>query len=326
VQKKIIHITLFLLIIPFICKGQDVHFSVFDANPMNQNPALTAFSDNTVRFGAQYRNQWSTVSNGYNTFLLSAEACPYHSYIRREGVGLGVIFIGDAAGTLNYGSQNIGLNLSYFKCIDPMNENYISFGFQGATTSWGFDITKAIFGRDESTSYEGILLKDVRTFDFSIGVAQQFILGKENTFAYGASIFHINQPRMSFYEDDDVYLPIKYRVYAQYDIDLGQSRLKPTIFFEKQDKYYECDLGAEYAINLQDNIVSLGGYYRVFDAFFVVAKYRFSSFCACLAYDINLSRLTPASKTYGGVELSLLWGFSSLSVSHPKTSIPCPSF
>ena len=57
--------------------GQDVHFSSFDANPMLLNPANTAFGSNLFRAGTIYRNQWSTVSQGYNSYLLTAEVLPY---------------------------------------------------------------------------------------------------------------------------------------------------------------------------------------------------------------------------------------------------------
>ena len=306
--------------------GQDVHFSTFNANPMFLNPANTAFGSSLFRVGTMYRNQWSTVSSGYNSYLLTAEVLPYSSRVRRHGIGLGV-----NAGTLRYGQQNIGLSLSYFKGIDANRDHYISFGLQANTTGWGYNLANSVFGRNPEDA-EGIFLHNIRTFDFGLGAHWQLKANEKHNLQAGLSFLHINQPNLSYYESEDILLPIKINAYFSDLITISYNySLSPSIFFQKQDKFLEFVIGGDYNINLSETvssskILSFGAYYRVIDAMIVMAKYNYNNFHFGISYDLNLSRLTPASKTYGGVEIWLLYSFNPVSYKKSRTSIPCPAF
>ncbi|MDD2530096.1 MAG: PorP/SprF family type IX secretion system membrane protein [Bacteroidales bacterium] len=311
--------------------GQDVHFSTFDANPMLLNPANTAFGSNLFRAGTIYRNQWSTVSQGYNSYLISAEALPYSSRIRKHGVGVGVRFLADVAGTLRYGQKSIGLSASYFKAINASKEHYISFGIEGNTSSWGYDLTNSVFGRYPEDR-EGILLNNVTTFDFGLGTHWQMKANDKHYLQAGVALFHINQPSLSYYENTDIILPMRFNAYFSDLIMIKYDNfIKPTIYFQSQKEFIEVLIGGDYCFNvaqtsLDSKIISIGAYYRALDALIVMGKYRFNDFNVGVSYDINLSKLTPASKTYGGVEIWLLYSFNPSGYKRTKTSIPCPAF
>lgn len=298
---------------------------------MMLNPASTAFGSGMFRAGTMYRNQWSTISNGYNSYLLSFEVMPYKNRIRRDGIGLGINFMADVAGSLSYGQQNIGLSLSYFKAIDINKDHYISFGIVGNTSSWNYNLTNSIFGRFPEDN-EGILLNNIRTYDIGLGAHWQIKANETHYLQTGASILHINQPNLSYYENSDVFLPMKFNFYVSDVITIKYDHsISPSIFFQNQKKFTELIFGADYNINISETsfdakIISFGGYYRAIDAFIVMAKCRFNNFNAGISYDINLSRLTPASKTYGGVEIWLLYSFNPFGYKRLKTSIPCPAF
>ncbi|MEA5099117.1 MAG: PorP/SprF family type IX secretion system membrane protein [Bacteroidales bacterium] len=311
--------------------GQDVHFSSFDANPMLLNPANTAFGSNLFRAGTIYRNQWSTVSQGYNSYLLTAEVLPYSSRIKKQGIGVGVSFLADVAGTLRYGQQSIGLYASYFKAINAMQEHYISFGIVGNTSSWSYDLANSIFGRYPEDR-EGILLNNVRTYDFGLGTHWQMKANDKHNLQAGLALFHINQPSLSYYENTDIILPLRFNAYFSDLIMIKYDNfIKPTVFFQTQKEFMELLIGADYCINiaettLDSKILSIGAYYRVADALIVMGKYKFNNFNVGISYDVNLSNLTPASKSYGGVEVWLLYSFNPLGYKRTKTSIPCPAF
>ena len=57
----------------FDIKAQDIHFSMFDLDPLLFNPAYSGFFDATARFGAVYRNQWASVSTPFQTVSATAE-------------------------------------------------------------------------------------------------------------------------------------------------------------------------------------------------------------------------------------------------------------
>lgn len=311
--------------------GQDVHFSTFDANPMLLNPAHTAFGSNLFRAGTIYRNQWSTVSQGYNSYLLTAEVLPYSNRIRKEGIGVGVSFMADVAGSLRYGQQSIGISASYFKAIDVNKEHYISFGITGNTSSWGYDLANSIFGRYPEDR-EGILLNTIRTYDFGLGTHWQMKANDKHNLQAGAALFHINQPQLSYYEDSDIILPMRFNAYFSDLIMIKYDNfIKPTIFFQTQKEFIELVIGGDYCINIAETtldykIISIGAYYRAADALIVMGKYRYNNLNIGISYDINLSKLTPASKSYGAVELWLLYSFNSTGYKRTKTSIPCPAF
>lgn len=330
-RLKLFFLILILIKCPIFSFGQDVHFSTFYANPMFLNPANTGFGDNLFRIGTMYRNQWSTVSSGYNSYLLSIEALAYNNRIRREGIGVGVDFLSDVAGSLSYGQQTIGISISYFKAIDRNNENYISFGIQGNTSNWGYDISNSIFGKTPEDE-EGILLHNIRTFDFGFGIHWQMKLNISNNIQAGIAFLHLNKPSISYYENSDIFLPIKINTYVSDLITISDFySIKPTLIYQRQNNYSEFIPGADFERNisettLETKIISLGLYYRVVDAFVLMGKYRHNNFNIGLSYDINISRLTPASKTYGGVELWLLYTFNPLGYRKVKTTIPCPIF
>lgn len=330
-KLKLFFIVLTLGFCPIISFGQDVHFSTFNANPMFLNPANTAFGSNLFRIGTIYRNQWSTVSSGYHSYLLSAEVLPYSCRIKRHGIGLGINFLTDIAGTLRYGQQNIGLSLSYFKAIDDNRDHYISFGLQTNTTGWGYNLANAVFGRNPEDA-EGIFLNNIRTFDFGLGIHWQMNYNNKHNLQAGLSFLHINQPNLSYYETEDIILPIKINAYMSDLITISYNySLNPSIFVQNQGRFLEFVVGTDYNINLSETvssskILSFGAYYRVVDAMILMAKYRFNDFQFGISYDINLSRLTPASNTYGGVEIWLLYGFNPISYKKSRTNIPCPAF
>lgn len=324
-------IGLIITFYPIISFGQDVHFSSFNANPMILNPANTAFGGSVFRAGTMYRNQWETLSKGYNSYLLTFEALAYKNRVRRDGIGIGINLLGDVAGTLSYGQQNIGLSLSYFKAINPLKEHYISFGIIGSTSSWGYNLANSVFGRYPE-DHEGILLNQIRTFDFGLGVHWQIKASEKHSLQVGTSLLHINQPRLSYYEDSDIILPIKFNTYISDKIIIDYDKsISPSVFFQSQSNFKELIAGADYNINISatvvsEQIISIGAYYRAMDAMILMVKYKQDNISCGISYDINLSGLTPASKTYGGVEIWLLYAFNTYGYKSPRTSIPCPAF
>lgn len=331
IKAKLVHSFIIIIFLSFNSHAQDVHFSSFDVNPMFLNPANSGFSSASFRLGTMYRNQWSTVSKGYNSYLFSAEALLYNNRARKEGIGIGVNFLSDVAGSLSYGQQNIGLSVSYFKAIEKKSEHYISVGIQGNSSKWGYDLTHSVFGR-ELEDIEGIQLNTINTLDFGMGVHWQLKANQQHYLQAGIALLHINQPTLSYYEDSDIKLPTKFNFYFSDLISLTELySIKPTIFFQRQNQYQEIIIGSDLNINMSETtldskMLSFGAYYRAIDAFIAMIKYKHDNINIGLSYDINLSKLTPASKTYGGVELWLLYSFNSLAYTRKTTSIPCPRF
>lgn len=331
--KVLIHSFCILLSVSYSNSAfsQDVHFSSFDANPLFLNPANTGFTNNNFRIGSMYRNQWSTVSRGYNSYILSLESSPYYNRTRKEGLGIGINLLSDVAGSLSYGQRTIGISSAYYKSLSNKKDHFLSFGLVGSFSKWGFDFDKSVFGKYPD-NYEGVLINDINTFDIGLGLHWNYKINKLNTLEGGFAVFHINKPKFSYYEDSDIIIPIKMNIYFSNLIDLGGDySIKPSLLFQKQNQYNELIIGGDWGINysqtiFEHKILSLGLYYRVVDAFIAMLKYRHNDISIGFSYDINLSKLSPASKTYGGVELWIIYSFNTYNYKQNSSTIPCPQF
>lgn len=60
-----------------------------------------------------------------------------------------------------------------------------------------------------------------------------------------------------------------------------------------------------YTLNKKPRALSIGGYYRYQDAIVPALLFQYNKYALGVAYDINVSALTPASKRNGGLELVL---------------------
>ena len=76
--------------------GQDIHFSQFNRSYLNLNPALTGNFEGDYRFNGNFKNQWSSVAEPYQTFSFAADArSPLKSIPQ---VHLGILLFNDEAG------------------------------------------------------------------------------------------------------------------------------------------------------------------------------------------------------------------------------------
>ncbi len=331
IGRKVIFTTLILLSCTKFF-GQDVHFSTISTSDMFLNPAKTAFSPYDFKVGAAYRNQWQTISvSGYNTSLLSAEARLFSSRQYRHSFGIGLMFMQDVAGSLDFGEQQISLSVSYNKQLTKNHEQFLSLGLSFGRTTWGYDATNADFGRFDSDD-EGILLSKISTFDLSAGVHWQISPVEEQNISAGVAVFHINNPTYSFYDNTSISLMPRYTLYATYLFPTSeQSKMQSILRFNKQNDNYELVAGLEWIFSLSTTVfdienIAAGIFYRSNDAMIITLSYRFNELTAGLAYDVNLSSLSKVSHTYGAVELWASYGINRFKYKRQTKTIPCPTF
>lgn len=332
-----IYVVCFILfnIFALSIRGQDVHFSSINANDMYNNPAKTAFFETDFKFATIYRNQWQTVStNGYNTSLFTAETQLFKSKRYRHSFGLGVGFMRDVAGTLNFGQRQILMSLSYNKQLSKRNNHFISLGLQLSNNYWSYDATHADFGQEQS-DWEGLYLSNLSYNDMSAGIHWQIEPTDMQTLSAGAAIFHINTPSLSFLNEDNIYqieLKSRYLAYINYLFPTSDATsIKLHTQTNLQNDNYEVLAGGEYIIDVSNTIFSqnnigAGLYYRSNDAIILALRYQYNSLNVGLSYDINISGLSQVSNTYGGLEIYITYGFNKYSYNKKIKTIPCPTF
>ena len=134
----------------------------------------------------------------------------------------------------------------------------------------------------------------------------------------GIAGFHLNMPKQSFFNNDNIRLDIKTTVSGIGEIPVGANLgVLPSVMYQHQGKFHETVFGVfgKYylkPVNGQTTAVSLGGFYRLKDAFILAANMEYRNFNVGLSYDVNTSKLTAATNHRGGFEISVIYIFRKM--------------
>ncbi|MBR1769109.1 MAG: PorP/SprF family type IX secretion system membrane protein [Bacteroidales bacterium] len=323
-------------IVFFLCfgaKAQDVHFSSLNFNPMFSNPAMTGFMNAKVRVSTIFRNQWETVSKGYNTLLASVEIQPYLSSSSRRGLGMGLSFVNDVAGELSYGERDFSLSLAYFFALNRKKTAFLSLGTSVGRKSWGYDLSSASFNRTR-TYDDNITFDELHTLDLSAGINFQYNISERNQFNLGFAVFNINESKLAYFETADETSKInrRFSVNTSYLVPLNERfSLRPQLLCNQQFRYNELVIGTDFVFDLTEaiftqSVFSVGLYERNLESIVIAPKYKYDNFLAGLSYDVNISGLSKVSHTYGAIEFWISYAFSPFGVTYKNNKIPCPIF
>jgi len=311
--------------------AQDAHFSQFYNSPLSLNPSLAGAFDGDIRVLTSYRNQWQSVTNPFKTFALSGDMGFFKKTSTTGFLGIGLSIMSDKAGTSQLGYNQVNLSVAYHVYLfkhqtlsagiqsgfaqESMNFNNVNWGNQYNGTD-GFD--------PNLPSYEPAHSNTHSYFDFAGGLQWTYTKGEMYAIAnnqlnvnLGVSIYHVNQPNISFYTDYKDRLPIKFVVHGNSMIGLLNSNLSivPSFLYEQQDVSKDIVAGALLRIKLQDEskytgfvkgvALSAGSYYRYGDAVIPTIQLEMGSYAMGLSYDINTSAFSIATSGRGGFEISL---------------------
>lgn len=333
-MRKLFVLTVALLFAAGV-SAQDPHFSQFFASPLTLNPAFTGKFNGLWRLAANHRDQWPSIPKAYVTSSASFDFPIMKNKIPETDVfGVGVSGLSDASANnilkLNYGS----VSMSYHRALDEDGYNTIGAGFQGTYSSLTLDITKLTF--EDMLTQNGFTnpTSDILTngnnqsyFDMNAGLLYSGSSNGINNYYLGASMYHINRPKVSF-KDKNWYLSGRITVHGGGSFPVGdQFTLHTSIIHQIQNKASETTLGAAIAANLnqdQDKPTSvyLGSWVRFNDAVVPYIGLEFGGLRIGASYDLNISSLKAATNTRGGSEISLIY------IKQPAENkgIPCPKF
>ncbi len=280
-----------------------------------------------------FRNQWQTVSKGYNTFLASLEFQPYLSAKGDKGLGLGICFVNDIAGELAYGEKDFSFSAAYFFAVNRGKNAFVSLGANINRKNWGYDLSKANFNRTGAYD-DNITFDELHTWDFSLGTSFQYNITEKKQLNIGFAVFNINESSLGYFETSDKNAKINRRYYvnASYLTDVSDLfSVRPQILYNNQYKYNELVYGTDFVFDLTDgiftkHIFSVGLFARNTEALIIAPKYRYNNFLAGISYDVNISRLSKVSYTYGAIEFWVSYAFSPYNVKYKNSKIPCPIF
>lgn len=323
-----------LIISSFIANallGQDIHFSQYFVAPQLINPASFGVF-NTFEAGAQYKGQWNSFTNGYK----SAAAFANKSFKPKKrgsdkkaylSAGLNAIYDQAGDGQLTHFKAELPLNVTKRVGAVGFFTGGLNVGFGQLTLksnnfTWGnqfngYEYNASINSNETSSA----LTRSY--FDCGAGIAYTTFKREKNVTemtspknTFGLSVAHLNMPAYSLTGSGGERLRMRFNFYEYHHIYFRNSNLSitPTLLVQYQGGAYEVVAGNYFRMRLQDDArytgyhkskyLSIGFFYRLKDACAMNVSMELKNYSLGINYDFNLSQLTPASKSQGGLEIS----------------------
>ena len=318
----------FSLIILFSQKGkaQDIHFSQFFTSPLLLNPANTGFFNCDYRFTANYRSQWHSVTVPYNTFAASGDLRLVKGKNGKDLLGVGTVLSADKAGDSQFSTTQGGIALAYNYNLDRFGIQYFGGGLLLSYNSSTINYSALKF----STPEPNFFATSLNYVDLSAGLAWHYIPDHENNFSFGGSVYHINNPRKSFFANNLSRLPTKYVLNMDMELRAtNRVEFYPKAMFEVQGGNQELVFGSSARAKLGKLSDSrygmyLGLWYRWNDAAIIFTRFDIDNLSFSFSYDMNVSQLREVSEIKGGPELSVI--YIGCIPSFSRKTVYCPRF
>lgn len=288
----------------------DPHFSQYYAHPLWLNPALTGVTDGEYRVSLNAKQQWGSVSNSFLTGGASFDMAPV------KNLAFGAMVLNQNSGDISYNHLSALVSGAYRIHFGSAGLNMINFGLQAGILNKSFDPSKITlgsqfnpvtgydpnFGINESFASSNTLVPDVNAgvmyFD---GNPDQLL----NVFG-GVMAGHITRPVDKFL-GSTVRMPIRYAVHGGTRVRLTEAiNITPNGLYMKQGNAREIAVGAYAQLMLnQESDLMFGTNYRVDDAAIAFFGLHLKNMVFGLSYDFNTSSLSRATRSQGGLELSV---------------------
>lgn len=331
-MKKIYFSYLGIIILISDIQSQDIHFSQYTEAPLYLNPALATVSYDT-RAIAYYRSQWTSIEKSYLTYGITLEQAINHLKLKSNHFGIALNIFYDNAG--NGLIKNLMPYLGTSYVLKIANDSKLSMGLQFGTsirtinaTNFTWDSQFDGFRYNPNLPGENVPLTGITRFDMGGGInyhyarSERYISAEDGAkMDVGIALYHFTNPKFSFFNTGDK-LYIKSIAYFNGDFGIKSAgiALVPSITYILQGPAKELTGGFMVKYILTDQSVytgtkkamslSLGAYYRMKDALIPTILFQFDKWGLGIAYDINFSDLTPATRAKGGLEVCLRFNTS----------------
>lgn len=295
----------------------DPHFSQYYAYPLWLNPALTGVMDGDFRLTANYKRQWASITDPYQTEALSFDTYPTKHF------AFGATVLHQGAGDGGFQYMNAMGSAAYHAILDKAQMNVVSIGLQAGVVDRRFDPNKLKFGDQwnpvsgyDPGAASGENFDETNSTDLDVNVGIVYYNRNPNTkvnpFA-GVSLYHLTQPEDPFYTHSDGKLPMRLNIHGGLRIRLSpRFNLTPQVIYLHQGEDFGNGRAHEmvasiYAQYMLSNTADLlfGATVRNKDAAIPFLGFHLGDFTLGMSYDINTSYLEAASLHQGGIELSL---------------------
>ncbi len=316
--------------------AQDLHFSQYFNSPLLINPANAGFvPDRDWRVGINYRNQWASVTdNPYKTMALWGDIQLFNNSIENGWVGLGGSLLKDVAGSGSLSSTKGFASVAYHQLLGL--KSLLSAGFNIGFANKSIDISKLTFGNQWNGKFfdaaipsgEAFAFNSITYFDLQAGL-NYAIFPTDNAYLNaGFSVMHLNRPKESFFnnQDIDVRIEPRFTAFVNGSFKLNdQWIVNPNVYVSKMGNSYEtvAGLNARYNLSGDGNLQLIGGLYtRLSDAFIPMVGVEWNDLAVTVSYDATVSSLGTFNQTRGAYELSIV---KSGILSASGKDVKCPT-
>lgn len=313
--------------------GQDIHFSHVNRQPLYQNPANTGMFTGDIRFTANYKDQWRSVTIPFSTVAFAADA-----KWKAKKISFGGLFFYDKVGDGAF--QTVELIGSIAKNIRLTSDSShtLSIGCNGGLNFRQMNMANFYYDSqwdglffDPSLPTNETYTTDSRAnLNLAIGSVYQWNKSKKEQLTVGFSGHNLNRPNQGFY-GTVVQRDVRISLFGNYLYRYNQEwSFLPGLSFNSQGKYKELIIGSQARYTLIEKLgvyraLDAGIWMRSKDAFILRFGLAMQNWSVALSYDTNISKLIPASHLRGGLELSahyILMRFKPKNTLHRV----CPDF
>jgi hypothetical protein len=142
------------------------------------------------------------------------------------------------------------------------------------------------------------------------GIVYEYFRDNRFKVLAGVGAFNLNRPNQGFY-NQEIPREIRYNTFVKGTFQLNEKwDIVPSAQFSSQGVYKELVLGGsgKYYLDRKKDVYSAlygGMWFRNRDAAYLSFGYDYQDLFVGISYDINFSKLVPASHLRGGVEFAV---------------------
>lgn len=315
-RRKLYLLSLLLSGIGMKAEAQAPHFSQFNAIPSYNNPALVGDAK-VPRLAVNFRNQWATIGNAFNTGIVS-----FDSYDSKRDIGWGGYAIHDQRGNALQSNMLAG-QISKLTYINSNRSLRLIGGAQAAWISNRWNAADLVYVSDLMGLPDPIALNSLseNRFSFSLGSVLEHVPSSPERASWwlGAAWHHVAVDTdkwmgQRFGLQGGLKLPFDSPGFfgnsLGHDLD-RESSLNLGFHARKQGNLYQMEVGT----NVVYSPMIVGLWYRGFvagdrrDAVIPTLGFISANVMFQVSYDIPVSTL---GFNTGALELTLWYGFNDL--------------
>lgn len=321
-------------------QAQDLHFSQFFNSPLTTNPANTGFiPDGDYRLGVNFRDQWSSImSVPYKTMSAFGDVQLLKNQYETGWLGAGAVMLRDVAGSGNLTSTKFYGSLAYHQMIGygslislGFNVGYANKRINTSNLKFPDQFDGKFFDNKMPTSV-ALQRNNIGYLDMQVGLNYAYFPTDKVYFNTGFSVHHVNQPRESFFESNDVTNKVarRYIGFVNGSFMVNEEWIiNPNAYFTMQAKSSElvAGLNANYNLSGDGEYVLIGGvYYRHKEAIIPLVGLGYKDYVFSFTYDATMSDLKNYNNTRGAFEFSLVKQGVFDRYNGNRRETICPSF